>query len=127
MIECEVTIYQPGTVTKYILIHGKVGKEDAEKLHCEEGDLFLAYDSHGAYTFTSNVTPGYVAEKLHIERYMLDAWAIAQFIRAKLGADLIETGEEGKDWSLCSMCGNPEYQQWKQGHGYGCYCKRRNL
>ena len=126
MIECELTDYQPGTGTRYLLIHGAMPEKEARKLGCHEGALFIGYQGHGAHTFTSGATPGYVAEKLKIERYMLDAIAIAQFIRVKLGQPLIEDNERCEEysemrWVVCKRCKLPV--MITLGHKE-CYCPK---
>lgn len=118
-IKCEVADYQPGTGTRYILIHGIVGEEDAAKIGCSAGALFLGYKDHGSYVFTEGAVPSYVAEKLGIESFMLDAIAIVQFIRAKFGKPLIEDNFGGVrvEWSICEKCGLPQISPRK------CICR----
>lgn len=122
MIHCEVTDYQPGTGTRYLLIHGIVPLHEARRLGCDEGALFLAWEGHGAWPFGPGVTADYVAEKFRIQQYMLDAEALAQFVRAKLEVPLQITVCEPGSWTICPGCGLPEYEAAKR---YGCGCQRK--
>ncbi|RLI55212.1 MAG: hypothetical protein DRP09_10380 [Candidatus Thorarchaeota archaeon] len=117
MIECHVTDFQPGTGTRYLLIHGIVPPEDARKIGCDSWSLYLNWHGQGSGVFTESTHPNYVAEKLKLDHYMLDAEAITQFIKHELEVDHLITGE---DWSLCKNCGLPEYKN-------RCNCKARPL
>jgi hypothetical protein len=121
MIQCETADYQPGTGTRYILIHGIVTDvDDAMRLSCSIGDMFLAYDGHGSYTFNENVVPEYVAEKFKIECFMLDAIALTQFIKTKLKKPMLVMWE-GTEWTICHQCGLPFY---KKNETSQCFCVR---
>lgn len=59
--------------------------------------LFLAVENRGAYTFVTRATPGYVAEKLDLKRYMGDAANLADFINDQNGPG--ETDRQGDYFS----------------------------
>lgn len=122
MIECEITKYQPGTGTRHILIHGIIKDEtDARRLCCDVGSLFLVWEGVGAYEFSKGTMPGYLAEKFKIENFMLDAIALTQFVRSRLGIPMM-AGAQVNDtiWEICPECTMPIYKKKKDSK---CLCK----
>lgn len=121
MIDCKVTLYQPGTETRYLLVHGLVDDpEDARTIGCQVGSLFLAWEGHGAYYFSEGTVPTYLAEKFRIQNFMLDAIALVQFVRTRLGIPLM-LGPHVHDtmWCICPICKLPYQHKNAESR---CYC-----
>lgn len=114
--ELKTIIYQPGTGTKYTLVFGIISKIAAKDIGCKEGALFIAWVGKGSGVFSEDSCPEYVAEKLNLKKYMLDAEAIAQFARFYLSGTIWKLN----GWGHCKKCGLPSYD----GERYGCYCPR---
>lgn len=122
MIQCKTVDYQPGTVTRYILIYGFVTEpEDAMRLNCSVGSLYLSWMGHGTYTFSESTVPGYLAEKFGIQQYMLDAIALTQFVMSRLNEPMM-TGihVSDTDWNVCSRCTLPYLVRNENSK---CYCE----
>ena len=115
MFKVRAIDYQPGTGTRYLLVIGKVtSKKDARELCCRVGDIFIAWEGMGAFTFHAGVRAGYLKQKLKLN-YEYDAEALVQLIWNELSIDTT------RDWPVCDKCGLPYHNK---GLSEKCYCQK---